>query len=71
MHLLLEALIVGFTTVVAFSLIYVPIRVIHTKYSQSITAILLTAFATGAMIHLGYEALGWNDAFCTYRAKQK
>lgn len=69
MNLLSEALIVAITTVIAFSLLYIPFYYIHRDYSKSLTGILLTAFTTGFLIHLAYEQLGWNQAFCEYRSR--
>ena len=69
---LLEALIVGVTTVVVGSLVSSLIAYIYSKASGKswgIIPMILSLFLTGVFIHLGFEVAGLNKFYVQYKTK--
>ena len=62
MQLVIEAVVVGATLAVALAAAFAVHR------PTSTTDVLLTGFVLGVLIHLGFEAFGFNRAYCTIGA---
>ena len=62
MQLVIEAVVVGVTLAIALAITH------SVRVPKTTSDVLLTGFVVGVIIHLGFEALGFNRAYCTVGA---